>query len=151
MVARTRTAHLDLAYEKAGPADGQPMVLVHGWPDDVRCWDRVTPRLVDAGCSVFAPYLRGCGPTRFLSPDTLRSGAIAALGQDLAEFMAGLDLRGAVVVGYDWGARAGYAVGALYPERVRGLVAMSAGYATSVPVADMPYALAALSLAGKVG
>ncbi|MBW8727727.1 MAG: alpha/beta hydrolase [Inquilinus limosus] len=119
-----------------------PVVLVHGWPDDVRCWDEVTPQLVAAGCRVLAPYLRGVGPTRFRSAGTMRSGAIAALGQDLADFIEGLGLRDPLIVGYDWGARAGYAVAALFPQRVRGLVAMAAGYATGTPVREMPYELA---------
>ncbi|MGK9234197.1 alpha/beta hydrolase [Inquilinus limosus] len=135
-VERLRTPHLEIAYETAGPADGPPVVLVHGWPDDVRCWDEVTPQLAKAGCRIFAPYLRGCGPTRFLSADTMRSGAIAALGQDLADFLDGLDLRDVLVVGYDWGARAGYAVAALQPQRLRGLAAMSAGYATAKPIEE---------------
>jgi len=71
----------------------------------------------------------------------MRSGAIAALGQDLADFIEGLDLRDALVVGYDWGARAGYAVAALFPGRLKGLVAMAAGYATGQPVREMPYEL----------
>ncbi|WP_211230374.1 alpha/beta fold hydrolase [Inquilinus limosus] len=140
-VERLRTPHLEIAYETAGLADGPPVVLVHGWPDDVRCWDEVTPQLAKAGCRIFAPYLRGCGPTRFLSADTMRSGAIAALGQDLADFLDGLDLRNVLVVGYDWGARAGYAVAALQPQRLRGLVAMAAGYATAKPIEEMSYEL----------
>jgi pimeloyl-ACP methyl ester carboxylesterase len=62
-----RTPHLDIAFESSGPEDGMPVVLVHGWPDDVRCWDEVTPQLVAAGCRVLAPHLRGVGPTRLLS------------------------------------------------------------------------------------
>src|SRR4051812_5698713 len=142
MLLQVRTQHLEVAYEEAGSADGRPVVLVHGWPDDVRCWDKVTPQLVRLGCRVLALYLRGCGPTRFLSSDTLRSGAIAALGEDLAQFIERLNLSDVVIAGYDWGARAGYAVGAIHPERVRGLLAMSAGYATAMPVREMPYALA---------
>jgi len=135
------TPWLRIAYEEIGRPNGDPIVLVHGWPDDVRCWDAIAPRLADAGARVLTPYLRGCGPTRFHSPNTMRSGAIAALGQDLADFLGALDLRGATVVGYDWGARAGYVGGALFPERIRGLVAMAAGYATSQPIAEMPYDL----------
>jgi pimeloyl-ACP methyl ester carboxylesterase len=138
----TETAHLRIAYEEAGPDDGRPIVLVHGWPDDVRCWDKITPTLTDRGYRVVAPYLRGSGPTTFLSADTMRSGAIAALTQDLADFLDALDLNDAVVCGYDWGARAGYGVAALFPGRLRGLVAMAAGYATSQPIKAMSYELA---------
>jgi pimeloyl-ACP methyl ester carboxylesterase len=142
MIKYIDTPYLNIAYEEAGEPQGIPIVLVHGWPDDVRCWDKITPELAKSGYRVLAPYLRGCTPTTFHSTETLRSGAIAALGQDLADFIDGLDLRDVLVVGYDWGARAGYVVGALFSERVRGLLAMSAGYATSKPVRDMSYDLA---------
>lgn len=139
---KIQTQHLCIGYEEAGRVTGQPIVLLHGWPDDVRCWDRITPRLAERGCRVIAPYLRGCGPTRFLSSETMRSGAIAALGQDLIEFLEALALENVLLVGYDWGARAAYVAGALCPERLRGLVVTSAGYATSKPIAEMSYELA---------
>ncbi|MBR0667953.1 alpha/beta hydrolase [Roseomonas hellenica] len=136
------TRDLRIAYEEAGHPDGRTVVLVHGWPDDVRCWDGVVPGLAADGCRLLLPFLRGCGETRFHAAATLRSGAIAALGQDLADFLAALDLRDAIIAGHDWGARAGYVVGALFPERLSGLVAMSAGYATAHPVKHMSYDLA---------
>jgi pimeloyl-ACP methyl ester carboxylesterase len=71
---------------------------------------------------VLVPYLRGYGPTRFLSAQTPRSGQQAALGHDLLVFMDALGIQGAVVAGYDWGGRAACIVAALWPERVRGLV-----------------------------
>jgi pimeloyl-ACP methyl ester carboxylesterase len=135
------TPSLNLAYEEAGDPKGKPIVLVHGWPDDVHCWDKITPELARLRYRVLAPYLRGTSPTTFRSEQTLRSGAIAALGQDLADFIEGLDLRDVLVAGYDWGARAGYVVGALFSERLRGLLAMSAGYATAKPLREMSYDL----------
>ncbi|KAL7621503.1 hypothetical protein AAE478_008827 [Parahypoxylon ruwenzoriense] len=72
---------------------------------------------------------------------TLRSGAIAAVGKDLADFIEALDLQNVLIIGRDWGVRAGYVVGALFPERVSGLLALSAGYATSKPTNELPYEL----------
>jgi pimeloyl-ACP methyl ester carboxylesterase len=134
MAEYIETPDLRLAYEEAGPAGGRAVVLVHGWPDDVHCWDNISPTLAQAGCRVVAPYLRGCTPTSFRSTETMRSGAITALCRDLADFIDRLDLQDVLVVGYDWGMRAGYAVGAFFPQRPRGLLAMSAGYATANPV-----------------
>jgi pimeloyl-ACP methyl ester carboxylesterase len=136
------TATLRIAYEVSGPERGQPVVAVHGWPDDVHCWAAVLPYLHRAGCRVYRPYLRGFGPSRFLSRDRPRSGQIGALGRDLADFIEALDLDDVVVAGHDWGARAGYVVGALFPARVRALVAISAGYSTNRPDSAVPYPLA---------
>ncbi|MER6923692.1 alpha/beta fold hydrolase [Streptomyces spiralis] len=136
------TPTLRIAYEADGPEDGRALVAVHGWPDDIHCWDGVLPRLHQAGHRVYRPYLRGFGDTRFQEPGRLRSGQIGALGQDLHDFVEALGLHDVVIVGHDWGARAGYVVGALFPERIRALVAISAGHATNRPDSGVPYPLA---------
>ncbi|MER6945254.1 alpha/beta hydrolase [Nonomuraea sp. NPDC000554] len=142
MVQFVRTSCLEIGYEEWGPPDGPVVTLAHGWPDDVHCWKEIVPELVGMGCRVLAPYLRGFGPTAFLKDDRMRSGQVAALGRDLAEFAEGLDLRDVVVAGHDWGARAGYVAGALFPGRLRGLVAMSAGYAGPDPKISLDVARA---------
>ena len=125
-IKHVRTTVLDIAYEEHGPATGTPVILLHGWPYDPRDYDAVMPPLVAAGCRAIVPYLRGYGPTRFLSDTTPRSGQQAALGNDLREFMDALGIARAVLVGYDWGGRAACIVAALWPERVRALVSGNA-------------------------
>lgn len=117
-----RTPVLDIGYESAGDPGGIPVILLHGFPYDVRAFDAVAPVLAEQGAFVLAPYLRGFGPTRFLDPATVRSGQQAALAQDLIDFMDALDIERAVVAGYDWGGRAACIVAALAPGRVAGLV-----------------------------
>jgi pimeloyl-ACP methyl ester carboxylesterase len=117
-----RISALDIAYEESGDPAGTPVVLLHGWPYDPRCYDEVVPPLVAAGCRVIVPYLRGFGATRFLSATTLRSGQQAALGNDLRELLDALGIERATLAGYDWGGRAACVVAALWPERVRGLL-----------------------------
>src|SRR5262249_48849770 len=124
---RVRSSVLDIAYEESGSPDGTAVFLMHGFPYDPRTYDEVAPRLAAAGCRVIVPYLRGYGATRFLSADTPRSGARAALGNDLRELMDGLGVERAVLAGYDWGGRAACVVAALWPQRVSGLVSAN-GY-----------------------
>ena len=121
------TATLEIAYEESGPAVGPPVVLLHGFPDDVRAYDGVAPPLAAAGWRVLVPYLRGYGPTRFLDPETPRSGQQAVLGQDLKDFLDALGLERAALAGYDWGGRAACIVAASWPERVTSLVSIG-GY-----------------------
>src|ERR1700689_660213 len=121
------TPNLEIAYEESGDAATIPVVLLHGWPYDPRCYDGVVPPLVAAGCRVLVPYLRGFGPTRFLSTTAPRSGQQAALGHDLLEMMDALAVERAILAGYDWGGRAACICSALWPERVRGLVTVN-GY-----------------------
>jgi pimeloyl-ACP methyl ester carboxylesterase len=115
-----RAGDLEVAYIDSG--NGAPVVLLHGFPYDVHAYAEVTPLLVAAGCRVIVPYLRGYGPTRFLSAATLRSGQQAVLAHDLLALMDALAIPNAVLAGYDWGGRAACIVAALWPERARGLV-----------------------------
>jgi pimeloyl-ACP methyl ester carboxylesterase len=122
MLKRLEAGALSVAYEDNGSPEGTPVLLMHGFPYDIRAYDHVTRALVAAGCRVITPYLRGYGPTQFLSPDTPRSGQQAVLAHDLLAFMDALAIEPAVLAGYDWGGRAACIVAALWPERVRGLV-----------------------------
>jgi pimeloyl-ACP methyl ester carboxylesterase len=119
---RVCTSVLEIAYEESGPLDGLPILLMHGWPYDARAFDDVIPHLIAAGLRVIVPYLRGYGPTRFLSATTMRSGEQAALGKDLLDLLDALKVDKALLAGFDWGGRAACVVAALWPERVLGLV-----------------------------
>jgi pimeloyl-ACP methyl ester carboxylesterase len=126
-LARVQTSVLDIAYEHGGPADALAVVLLHGYPYDPRAFDEAVAIVNAAGFRTIVPYLRGYGPTRFLSPDIPRSGEQAAIGQDLLELLDALKIPQAVLAGFDWGGRAACIVSALWPDRVRGLVTC-AGY-----------------------
>jgi pimeloyl-ACP methyl ester carboxylesterase len=124
---RVRTEVLEIAYEESGPPDALPAILLHGFPYDPRCYDAVSALVAAAGFRTIAPYLRGYGPTRFLSAKTPRSGQQGALASDLLQLMDALKIQKAVVAGYDWGGRAACIVSALRPDRVKGL-ATGCGY-----------------------
>ncbi|MGA2550574.1 MAG: alpha/beta hydrolase [Burkholderiaceae bacterium] len=121
-IQQIRTSMLELAYEEHGTPNGPPVVLLHGFPYDPRAYDEMAPALAAKGARVIVPYLRGYGPTRFVSEKTLRSGQQAALAHDLLDLLDALQLSRSILVGYDWGGRAACIVAALWPKRVRGLV-----------------------------
>jgi len=139
MTKHVRTSCLEVAYEDRGSPQAEPIILVHGFPDDIRTWDGVVAPLVDAGYRTLTPYLRGFGPTRFLEKTTFRSGQLAALGQDVIEFADAVGIERFMLVGHDWGARAAYIAAGLWPGRVQGLVALSVGYGTSTPKDQISY------------
>jgi len=118
---------LDVGYVDAGPPDGPPVLLLHGWPYDIHAFAEATPRIVAAGYRVIVPHLRGFGTTRFLSAEAFRNGEQAALAVDVAALMDSLLLERAIIAGFDWGARTANIVAALWPERVSALVSVS-GY-----------------------
>jgi pimeloyl-ACP methyl ester carboxylesterase len=135
---RVKTAVLDVACEQSGPAGGVPVLLLHGFPYDPRCFDDVVAIVNAAGFRTIVPYLRGYGGTRFLSADTPRSGEQAALGQDLLELLDALGIQKAVLGGYDWGGRAACVVSALWPERVAGLVSCTGYNIQDIPNSHKP-------------
>ena len=118
---------LNVTYAEIGPAGGPPVILFHGWPYDIHAFVDVAPLLAAQGYRVIIPYLRGYGATRFLSADTMRNGQPAALATDAMDLMDALKIERPVLAGFDWGARTADIVAALWPKRVRGLVAVS-GY-----------------------
>lgn len=118
---------LNVGYAEAGPADGPPVMLLHGWPYDIHTYVDVAPLLAAAGYRVIVPYLRGYGTTRFLSGDTIRNGQQSVVAIDAISLMDALKIERAIIGGCDWGARTACIVAALWPERCKALVSVS-GY-----------------------
>jgi pimeloyl-ACP methyl ester carboxylesterase len=129
---------LNVAYAEAGLAEGPPVILLHGWPYDIHSFVDVAPALALAGYRVLVPYVRGYGATRFLSDQTFRNGQPAAVAVDVIDFMDALKIEKAILAGFDWGARSADIVAALWPERVKALVAVSGYLIGSQEAGKMP-------------
>jgi pimeloyl-ACP methyl ester carboxylesterase len=118
---------LNIGYAEAGPADGPPVILLHGWPYDIHSFVDVAPLLATEGYRVIVPFLRGYGTTRFLASDTFRNGQPSVVALDTTALMDALKVQKAVIAGFDWGARSANIIAALWPERCKALVSVS-GY-----------------------
>jgi pimeloyl-ACP methyl ester carboxylesterase len=118
---------LNIAYAEAGPADGPAVFLLHGWPYDIHSYVDVAHVLASAGYRVIVPYLRGYGPTRFLSSNSPRNGQPSVLAVDIVALMDALKIQNATIGGFDWGARTANIIAALWPERCKAMVSVS-GY-----------------------
>lgn len=136
-VKTVRTNVLEVGYHESGPADGFPVLLLHGFPDDAHAYDGVAPILAKAGYRAFAIYLRGYGPTRFLDPSAPRTAQQSAIAQDVVDFADALKLPRFAVSGYDWGGRASCITAALHPDRVRAAV-LSGGYSIQNTITPGP-------------
>ncbi|MHC5747946.1 MAG: alpha/beta fold hydrolase [Nostoc sp.] len=126
---------LNVGYAEVGPANGRPVILLHGWPYDIHSYVDVAPLLALAGYWVIIPYLRGYGTTRFLSSETFRNGQQSAIAVDIIALMDALKIKKAILAGYDWGARTANIIAALWPERCKALVSVS-GYLIGSPEAN---------------
>jgi len=129
---------LNVGYAEVGPANGPPVILLHGWPYDIHSYADVAPSLASAGYRAIVPHLRGYGTTRFLSSQTARNGQQAALAVDIVALMDALGIEKAILAGYDWGARSADIVAALWPERTKALVSVSGYLIGSQSINSMP-------------
>src|SRR5438128_12009518 len=129
---------LNVGYAEAGPANGPPVILLHGWPYDIYSFVDVAPLLASAGYRVIVPYLRGHGTTRFLSADTFRNGQPAAVAVDIIALMDALKIEKPIIGAFDWGARTACIIAALWPERCKALVSVSGYLIGSQEAGKMP-------------
>ena len=136
-IRNLKTPSLSIAYEEDGPKKGKPLLLLHGWPVSPRMWDKVVPLLHEAGYRTIAPYLRGYGLSRFRRSfwrrKPRRTGQPVAFAQDMIDLADRLGLKRFPFVGHDWGALAGYALAALFPQRLQSLVAISVPFEPGEP------------------
>jgi pimeloyl-ACP methyl ester carboxylesterase len=120
-----QTRLLEIAYRDDGPPDAPVVLLLHGWPDDSSTWDAVSPILNAAGLRTIAPTTRGFGATRFLSPDTPRTGDAARLALDAIEMLDAMGVQTFVVAGHDWGASMAEMLAVGWPDRVERIAMLS--------------------------
>jgi pimeloyl-ACP methyl ester carboxylesterase len=135
---RVNAGVLSIGYAEAGPADGQAVILLHGWPYDIYSYVDVAPVLAAAGYRVIVPYLRGYGTTSFLSSTTFRNAQQSVVALDIIALMDALKIPKAVIGGFDWGSRTAAIIAALWPERCKGLVAVSGYLITNVKAQAQP-------------
>jgi len=131
---------LNVGYVDIGPRNGPVVMLFHGWPYDIHCYEEVAPRLAAAGYRVVVPHLRGYGSTRFLSDTTLRSAQQTAIAADSIALMDALGIDKAVMGGCDWGARNACILAALWPARCKALVSVSGFLVSNVQTGPQPLA-----------
>jgi pimeloyl-ACP methyl ester carboxylesterase len=129
---------LNIGYAEVGPANGPPVILLHGWPYDIYSYVDVAPLLASKGYRVLVPYLRGYGTTRFRSTDTFRNGQQAAVALDIIAFMDALQIKKAIIAGFDWGARTADIMAVLWPERCKAIVSVSGYLITNVEANKKP-------------
>lgn len=137
-VKQIKAGVLDVGYVEAGPPDGRPVILIHGFPYDIHSYAEVAPFLAGEGYRVIVPYFRGYGTTTFLSPATPRNVDQAAFALDILALMDSLKIDTAILAGYDWGSRTGDIIAALWPERCKALVSVTGYLITNLAANKLP-------------
>ena len=102
---------------------GQPVVLLHGWPETGYAWRKVMPLLVAAGYQVIVPDLRGFGASSKPASGYDRQ----TMASDIHRLVSGaLGLGTVFAVGHDWGGSTAAAWAGAHPEAVSKLVVIEA-------------------------
>nr|WP_271211502.1 alpha/beta hydrolase [Rhodococcus wratislaviensis]GLK37565.1 haloalkane dehalogenase [Rhodococcus wratislaviensis] len=128
MLSTSEHAHItlgDLTFDvtTSGPADGAPVVLLHGFPESAASWEPVSARLNESGLRTYAPNQRGYSPGA--RPDGVDSYRIDHLVADVIGLLDALDLDTAHLVGHDWGAAVAWVVAGRHPDRITSLTTVS--------------------------
>jgi len=107
-----------------GPIGGEPVVLLHGFPQDSRSWDKLAPLLHARGFRTLAVDQRGCSPGA--RPRARWAYRLSELAADTVALVEQSGLGPVHVVGHDWGAAVAWTLAARRPDLVRTLTALSA-------------------------
>lgn len=105
---------------------GEPVLLLHGFPDSSHLWRHQVGPLVDAGYRVLAPDLRGFGQSD--KPQEVEAYALPVIVSDVTGMLDHLGIERVAVVGHDWGAVVAWSLASFVPDRVSRLVVMSVGH-----------------------
>src|SRR4029453_4542683 len=136
------TPNLRVGYQELNAHGSRTAILVHGWPDSIRTWEKVASQLAVVGWRVLMPAVRGFAPTAFRDPSAMRSGQLSALGRDVLDFIDALNLTKPTLIGHDWGARAVANACGLRFGVASHLVMLSVGYGTNHPNQSLSLAMA---------
>lgn len=126
---RVEVNGVGIEVQVSGPDGGPPVVLLHGFPDSGRLWRNQVPALNDAGYRTVVPDLRGYGGSD--KPANVEDYELMFLAGDVLGVLDHFDIERAPVVGHDWGAALAWGLGAMAPDRVERLVALSVGHPAS--------------------
>jgi pimeloyl-ACP methyl ester carboxylesterase len=116
--------------------EGEPVLLIHGFPDSSALWRSVTPRLNAAGYQTVALDQRGFGESD--APEGKRRYALTHLAADALAVLDALGIHRAHLVGHDWGAAVGWYLAGTHPDRFHTFTALSLGHARAYAAAGLP-------------
>jgi pimeloyl-ACP methyl ester carboxylesterase len=127
-----KTNGIDMAVYEAGPKDGVPVIMCHGFPELAYSWRHQIPALAAAGFRAIAPDQRGYG--RSSRPAAVTDYDMTHLTGDLVGLLDALGLKDAIFCGHDWGGLVVWQMPLFHPTRVRGVIGVNTPFLARAPV-----------------
>ena len=127
-----KTNGIDMAVYEAGPKDGVPIVLCHGFPELAYSWRHQLPALAAAGYRAIAPDQRGYGRTS--RPEKVEDYDMLHLTGDLVGMLDALGLEKAVFAGHDWGGLVVWQLPLIHSDRVAGVIGINTPFLSRPPI-----------------
>lgn len=121
---RIRVNTITLHVVEAGPADGRPVILLHGFPEFWWAWRKQIQPLADAGFRVIVPDMRGYNLSD--APLGISAYQIDLLARDVMDLATALGVERFDLVGHDWGGVVAWWVAARHAERLNRMVILDA-------------------------
>ena len=121
-------------YEQ-GPADGRPVLLLHGWPELAFSWKHIMAALAEAGYRAIAPDMKGFGATS--RPDEIRQYGMDVMTGDIAALIDALGYDRVVICGHDWGGAHVWPMAYTYPEKIEGVIGVCTPHRKRAPAAPI--------------
>ena len=106
--------------------EGEPVLLLHGFPDSNYVWRRVIPHLVQAGYKVIAPDQRGYGESA--APVGRQHYTIDQIASDAVGILDALGIEKAQLVGHDWGAAIAWYLAGAHSHRFERCAVIGVGH-----------------------
>ena len=133
---RVESARCGFCVHEAGPADGVPLLMLHGWPELARSWAPVFGPLAEAGYRCIMPDLKGFGASD--RPDEVGAYAASEMTADFCALLDALSVARAVIVGHDWGGALAWPMGWRHPGRVLGIASLCTPHPARAPAPPLP-------------
>ena len=130
-VKRAQVNGIEMAYYEAGPREGVPIILCHGFPELAFSWRHQIKALGEAGRWVIAPDQRGYGLTS--RPGAVTDYDMEHLTGDLAALLDHLGVEKAIFCGHDWGGFVVWQAPLFHPDRVAGVIGVNTPFQPRAP------------------
>lgn len=123
---KTKLNDININYELMGENNDETVLLIHGFPDSMKVWRKIAPKLVESGFKVIKIDLPGYGESDI--PNSVEESKVDNICDILKQLLDELNINKTHVIGHDWGAAIGWYFSSIYTNTVKSYIPLSVGH-----------------------